>query len=166
MMLAIYAVLLVATFITNSNVISARLIEPEIANSDRIYLIHDEKIDTTYENLPLIDKESIPIDEAEIAPMCAPSVTTVSGSHAPGGQICSQQLILNEDFNTFDMNLWRHEITMNGGGVSMHPSNSLSGTDVNFSELRVPNVYKQPSQLLRVEWDFAHTSNTHHRCYT
>lgn len=49
--------------------------------------------------------------------LCAPSVTTVSGPYAPGGQICQQQLILNENFNTFDMNLWRHEVTMNGGGV-------------------------------------------------
>lgn len=140
MKLAISALLFLATFITHSNVISARVIEEEIAYmGDKIYMIRDEGID---ENLPLIDKESVRLDEAEIAPMCTPSVTTVSGSHAPGGQICSQQLILNENFNTFDMNLWRHEITMNGGGVSMHPLNCKSDIDGNFLELRVPNVHK------------------------
>lgn len=118
MKLAIFTLLLVATFFTQSNVISARTIDEEIA-LDRIYVIRDEGIETMSDNLPLLDKESVQIDEAEIAPMCTPSVTTVSGTHAPGGQICSQQLILNENFDTFDMNLWRHEVSMNGGGVSI-----------------------------------------------
>lgn len=121
MKFAISALLLVATFITHSNVISARVIDEEIDNTmgdrDKIYLIHDEGMDEMHENFQLAGKESVLIDDAEIAPMCTPSVTTVSGSHAPSGQICSQQLILNENFDFFDMNLWRHEITMNGGGV-------------------------------------------------
>lgn len=50
---------------------------------------------------------------------CVPSITTVSGSQAPTGQICSGQLILNEDFNTFNKTLWEHEITLGGGGVSI-----------------------------------------------
>lgn len=129
MKFAISALLLVAAVITHSNVISARVIDEEV-DRDMIDLIRDEGIDTMYDNHQVFAKESVTINEAEIAPLCTPSVTTVSGTHAPSGQICSQQLILNEEFNTFDMNLWRHEITMNGGGVSMRTLNCLSGIDM------------------------------------
>lgn len=49
---------------------------------------------------------------------CNPSVTTVKGSHAPSGQICSGQLLLSEDFRELNNDLWKNEITMGGGGVS------------------------------------------------
>lgn len=50
---------------------------------------------------------------------CVSSPTTVSGKYAPTGQICSGQLIFSEDFDEFDTDLWQHEITMSGGGVSI-----------------------------------------------
>lgn len=49
---------------------------------------------------------------------CVPSKTTVSGSHAPHGTICANTLILNENFNALNKNLWKHERSMFGGGVS------------------------------------------------
>lgn len=55
---------------------------------------------------------------ASIDANCSPSITTVSGSEAPSGQICSGQLILNEEFNYFNPNLWKHDRTLSGGGVS------------------------------------------------
>lgn len=53
-----------------------------------------------------------------ISSACTPSLTTVSGYRAPQGQLCSGDLILSDDFNNFDMNLWQHEISLGGGGVS------------------------------------------------
>lgn len=53
---------------------------------------------------------------ASFANACTPSATTVSGSHAPGGQICSGQLIFEENFNTLDQGKWRHEVSLAGGG--------------------------------------------------
>lgn len=49
---------------------------------------------------------------------CEPSITTVSGTKAPTNKLCSGQLILNENFDTFDRDLWEHEVTLGGGGVS------------------------------------------------
>lgn len=49
---------------------------------------------------------------------CVQSVTTVSGSHAPQGQICSGQLIFEDNFNDLDHARWQHETTLAGGGVS------------------------------------------------
>lgn len=47
---------------------------------------------------------------------CAvPSVTTASGTHAPG-EICSGQLIFEDNFDTLDQAKWRHENTLSGGG--------------------------------------------------
>lgn len=71
------------------------------------------------------------ISEAVEVPQqrCAPSVTTVSGPYAPTGQICQQQLVFNENFNSFDMNLWRHEVTMNGGGVRMEENLTAESID-------------------------------------
>lgn len=48
---------------------------------------------------------------------CRPSITTVSGTKAPTGPLCKGQLLLDERFVDFDHDLWRHEITLGGGGV-------------------------------------------------
>lgn len=48
---------------------------------------------------------------------CLPTVTTVSGTHAPS-QFCSGELIFNDDFDHFDLERWQHENTLGGGGVS------------------------------------------------
>lgn len=50
---------------------------------------------------------------------CIPSKTTASGYAAPQGQLCSGQLIFNDDFNQFNKSVWQHEITLAGGGVSV-----------------------------------------------
>lgn len=49
---------------------------------------------------------------------CRLSQTTVSGKFAPKGDLCSGQLLLDENFNDFNRDLWEHEITLGGGGVS------------------------------------------------
>lgn len=49
---------------------------------------------------------------------CRPSITTASGAKAPKGPFCKGQLLLDERFTEFDRDLWRHEITLGGGGVS------------------------------------------------
>ena len=49
---------------------------------------------------------------------CDPTLTTNSGQFAPGGQLCHDQMIFNENFDWFNMELWNHENNMNGGGVS------------------------------------------------
>ncbi|GBP73603.1 Beta-1,3-glucan-binding protein [Eumeta japonica] len=46
---------------------------------------------------------------------CLPSVTTVSGSHAPV-TVCSGALIFADDFDVFDLERWQHENTLAGGG--------------------------------------------------
>lgn len=48
---------------------------------------------------------------------CDPSVTTVSGSHAPA-TVCSGALIFADDFDELDFEKWQHENTLAGGGVS------------------------------------------------
>lgn len=50
---------------------------------------------------------------------CTYTPTTVSGTKAPSGRICKGQLLLNEKFTDFDRDLWRHELTLGGGGVSV-----------------------------------------------
>lgn len=50
---------------------------------------------------------------------CDPSVTTVSGSAAPTGEICPGDLVFEENFNTLDLSVWEHENTLAGGGVSI-----------------------------------------------
>lgn len=47
---------------------------------------------------------------------CTPSPTTASGTRAPGGQICSGQLIFEDNFDTLDQGKWRHENSLSGGG--------------------------------------------------
>lgn len=49
---------------------------------------------------------------------CRHTPTTVSGTKAPTGRICKGQLLLNENFVEFDRDLWKHEVTLGGGGVS------------------------------------------------
>lgn len=49
---------------------------------------------------------------------CKPSITTASGPYAPL-RICSGKLILNENFNTLDKQLWQPEVTLGGGGVGI-----------------------------------------------
>lgn len=51
---------------------------------------------------------------------CRYTPTTVSGTKAPIGRICKGQLILDEKFVDFDRDLWSHEVTLGGGGVSIH----------------------------------------------
>lgn len=57
------------------------------------------------------------ISECDAA-VCTESITSVTGPYAPKGQICSGQLIFNEDFNKLDLRRWQHESTLAGGGVS------------------------------------------------
>lgn len=46
------------------------------------------------------------------------SPTTASGKVAPTGPFCSGQLIFEENFNELDFDVWQHENTLAGGGVS------------------------------------------------
>ncbi|XP_025829534.1 beta-1,3-glucan-binding protein-like [Agrilus planipennis] len=46
---------------------------------------------------------------------CNPSITTVGGSKAPS-QVCSGQLVFQDEFDSFDFSTWEHEITLAGGG--------------------------------------------------
>lgn len=50
---------------------------------------------------------------------CPKSVTTVSGNAIKFGEICQGQLIFEDDFNDLNENIWQHEITVGGGGVSL-----------------------------------------------
>lgn len=54
---------------------------------------------------------------ATLSAGCKPSVTTVSGSHAPA-TVCSGALIFTDDFEELDLEKWQHENTLAGGGVS------------------------------------------------
>lgn len=49
---------------------------------------------------------------------CRYTPTKVKGTKAPTGPICKGQLLLDERFTDFDRDLWKHEITLGGGGVS------------------------------------------------
>ena len=37
---------------------------------------------------------------------CVPSITRVTGTHAPGGQLCSGQLLFEDNFNGIDTSKW------------------------------------------------------------
>lgn len=50
---------------------------------------------------------------------CQYTPTKVKGTKAPSGPICKGQLLLDERFTDFDRDLWQHEITLGGGGVSV-----------------------------------------------
>lgn len=46
---------------------------------------------------------------------CTPTVTTVSGTHAPAN-FCSGDLIFEDNFDFLDTARWKHEISLAGGG--------------------------------------------------
>ncbi|XP_045463336.1 beta-1,3-glucan-binding protein-like [Harmonia axyridis] len=48
--------------------------------------------------------------------LCPESLTTVSGTSAPKGRICSGDLIFQDNFETFNLDVWQHEQTLGGGG--------------------------------------------------
>lgn len=51
---------------------------------------------------------------------CEPSLTTISGLHgtaAPGTQLCSGDLVFEDNFDILDFETWEHEITMASGAV-------------------------------------------------
>jgi beta-glucanase (GH16 family) len=52
----------------------------------------------------------------ECRSQCTSSPTTISGTHAPAGQICSGDLIFEDNFDEFDLKKWQHESTLAGGG--------------------------------------------------
>ncbi|XP_072940474.1 beta-1,3-glucan-binding protein-like [Epargyreus clarus] len=52
---------------------------------------------------------------ASLSKACEPTVTTVSGSHAPS-KYCSGDMIFQEDFEELDLEKWQHENTLSGGG--------------------------------------------------
>lgn len=62
---------------------------------------------------------------------CNQSITTVSGKNAPSN-ICSGQLIFEDNFNDFDQNIWQHISTLSGGRASEfqwyvnHPETSFT----------------------------------------
>lgn len=47
------------------------------------------------------------------------SPTTASGKVAPNGPFCSGQLLFEENFDKLDFDVWQHENTLSGGGVSL-----------------------------------------------
>lgn len=49
---------------------------------------------------------------------CRPSVTSVSGPLAPKGRILPGQLIFEDNFDNFNLQAWRHSLTLSGKGVS------------------------------------------------
>lgn len=48
---------------------------------------------------------------------CDPSLTTVSGTAAPTGEICPGDLIFEDNFDFIDLSKWQRENTLSGGGV-------------------------------------------------
>lgn len=51
---------------------------------------------------------------------CEASSTIVSGTHAPS-EVCSGDIVFQEEFDTLDFKKWEHENTLGGGGVSVVP---------------------------------------------
>lgn len=49
---------------------------------------------------------------------CEPSVTTVTGTLKPEGIILPGQLIFEDNFDKFNLNTWRHSLSLSGKGVS------------------------------------------------
>lgn len=66
---------------------------------------------------------------------CKYTPTTVSGTQAPKGQLCKGQLLLNEQFYWFNRDLWKHELTLGGGGVSS--SGILADSNIFFFFLEI-----------------------------
>lgn len=52
----------------------------------------------------------------ESLPKC---VTTASGTFAPKEPIHKHKLIFNENFDKFNLDIWKHELSLGGGGVSL-----------------------------------------------
>lgn len=52
---------------------------------------------------------------AHVCAQCLPSDTTASGTLAPA-QICSGQLLFEDNFDTLNQTKWKHEISLWGGG--------------------------------------------------
>lgn len=52
--------------------------------------------------------------------ICEESVTRASGIAAPPGPYCSGDLIFEDEFNQLNLQIWQHELTLGGGGVSFH----------------------------------------------
>lgn len=48
------------------------------------------------------------------------SVTTASGTHAPSGDYCRNQLIFEDNFDELNFRKWQHEISLTGSAVSIH----------------------------------------------
>lgn len=53
------------------------------------------------------------------------SITKVSGTHAPQGEICAGDLLFEDTFDELDMRKWQHELTLGGGGVSNFDENLI-----------------------------------------
>ena len=66
----------------------------------------------------IVNVLSAPPPNATARADCEPTLTTVSGRHAPGGQLCKNQVIFEDNFDSFNLDIWEHENNMNGGGVS------------------------------------------------
>lgn len=105
------------------------------------------------------------------ASACGASITTASGTKAPS-QICSGELIFNEEFDTFDFQTWNHEKTAAGGGVrtintfdfknlpkqtkfsSLCPNYYHFSTEI-MNEIAVISVNASACQLVgRFSWNF------------
>ena len=60
---------------------------------------------------------------ARVSAQCQ-SITKATGTKAPK-EICSGDLIFDEEFDILDFETWNHEKTAGGGGVSINFSISL-----------------------------------------
>ena len=67
----------------------------------------------------VISRSDSKLQEKKEPRVCAqPAISTTSGTHAPEGELCPGDRILFEDFNNLDTDLWQHENSLFGGGVS------------------------------------------------
>lgn len=62
----------------------------------------------------LLTTSALLVLAGSVRPDCVSTQTTVSGSFAPTGQLCSGQELFNEQFNSLNTDLWQHEIRLNG----------------------------------------------------
>lgn len=60
---------------------------------------------------------------AAVEAHCTPSITKVSAGDAPLGQLCSGQLVLNEDFDTLDTQVPIHLLPKSGQWLKLYYSN-------------------------------------------
>ncbi|CAH2992139.1 unnamed protein product [Chilo suppressalis] len=87
--------------------LSVNQLEPEIG-TNRLDFVHGDRRKMWSTLLGVVAL-------ASLSAACRPSVTTVSGSHAPA-TVCSGALIFSDEFNEFDLEKWQHENTLAGGG--------------------------------------------------